>query len=185
MSANMKLTLVCCLLSVVASAQVTVTKLDKNDPATGIKIATVLLTVKGDKPYNDDPAAAPAEFAIMCQETSLGKQKKQDVSLTLGTGVVPRTGYPQADPTLLADLGLIGTIVRLDGEQQPRQLVWEQTPGVPGILTRSDFKFVRDHILKSKSIHIEVASAGKETKVSSFDLSALREEYGKHPECKK
>ncbi len=180
----MKLLLVL-LLPVAAFSQVTVTRLVKDDAAAGLKMVTVLLGVKGDKPFNDAPSAAPAEFGIMCQETSLGKQKKLDVSLTLGTGVVPKTGYQVPDPALLLDLGLIATLVRLDDELRPRQLEWEQTPGAPGILTRNDYKFVRDHILKSKSIHIEVTGAGTGTKISSFDLAGLKEEYGKHPECKR
>lgn len=178
----MKLILVL-LLSVVASAQVEVTRLVKDDPATGLKFVTVLLAVKGDKPYSDDPSAAPAELGIMCQESSLGKQKKLDVSLTLGTGVVARTGFPVPDPSLLLDLGLIATLVRLD-EQRPRQLEWQKTAD-PHILIRSDFKFVRDHIFRSKVIHIEVTGTETGTHVSSFDLSGFKAEYGKHPECKR
>lgn len=173
------------LLSVAAFAQVAVTRLVKDDASTGLKMATVLLAVKGDKPYSGEPSAAPAEFGIMCQEVRLGKQKKLDVSLTLGTGVMPKTGYAVPDPALLLDLGLIATLVRLDDEQRPRQLEWEQTPQYPAILTRNDYKFVRDHVFKSKSIHIEVTGAGTGTKVGSFDLVGLREEYFKHSECKR
>jgi hypothetical protein len=54
----MKMVLIC-LLSVVASAQVEVTRLAKDDPVTGLKFVTVLLAVKGDKPYSDDPASKP------------------------------------------------------------------------------------------------------------------------------
>jgi len=179
----MKMVLIC-LWSVVASAQVAVTRLVKDDPATGLKFVTVLLAVKGDKPYSDDPAAAPAELGIMCQESSIGKQKKLDVSLTLGTGVVPKTGFRVPDPSFLQDLGLIATLVRLDDEQRPRQVAWQKTAD-PGILIGSDFKFVRDHILKSKVIHIEVTGTETGTKVSSFDLSRFKEEYAKHPECKR
>ena len=114
----MKMVLIC-LLSVVASAQVEVTRLVKDDPATGLKFVTVLLAVKGDKSYSDDPSAAPAELGIMCQESSFGKQKKLDVSLTLGAGVVARTGFRVPDPSLLQDHGLIATLVRLDDEQRP------------------------------------------------------------------
>ena len=177
-------TVLICLLSVVASAQVAVTRLVKDDPATGLKFVTVLLSVKGDKPYSDDPSAARAELGIMCQQSSLGNQRKVDVSLTLGTGVTVTTGLPVEDPALLQELGLIATLVRLDDEQRPRQLAWQKTAD-PHILIRNDFKFVRDHILKSKSIRIEVTGAETGTNVSSFDLSDFKEEFGKHPECKR
>jgi hypothetical protein len=39
-------------LSMIASAQVLVKQSVNENPATGVKIVTVLLTVKGDKPYN-------------------------------------------------------------------------------------------------------------------------------------
>jgi hypothetical protein len=181
---NLKRAVLVCLLSVAASAQVVVTRVVKDDPATGLQFVTILLAIKGDKPYSDDPSAAPAEFGIMCQETNLGKQKKLDVSLTLGTGIVPKTGFQVADPVLFQDLGIIATLVRLDDEPRPRQLEWQQTAD-PGILTRNDFKFVHDHLLKSKTIHIEVGGSGAAAKVSSFDLLGLREAYGKHPECKR
>src|ERR1700679_2661760 len=150
---NMQRAILVCLLSASASAQVVVTRLVKDDPATGLQFVTVLLAVKGDKSYSDEPSAPPAEFGIMCQETNLGKQKKLDVSLTLGTGIVPKTGFQVADPVLFQDLGIIATLVRLDDEPRPRQLEWQQTAD-PGILTRNDFKFVHDRLLKSKSIHI-------------------------------
>lgn len=179
----MKMVLIC-LLAVVACAQVEVTRLAKDDPATGLKFVTVLLAVKGDKPYSDDPAAAPAELGIMCQQRSLGKHKQLDVSLTLGTGVVAKTGFPVPDPALLQDLGLILTLARLDDEERPRQLEWQKTAD-PHILIRNDFKFVRDHIFKSKIIHIEVTGTETGTHVSSFELSGFKEEYDKHPECKR
>jgi hypothetical protein len=169
----MKKVILVWLVSVAASAQVLVTRLVKDDPATGLQFVTVLLAVKGDKSYSDDPSAARAEFGIMCQETNLGKQKKLDVSLTLGTGIVPKTGFQVADPVLFQDLGIIATLVRLDDEPRPRQLEWQQTAD-PGILTRNDFKFVHDRLLKSKSIHIEVGGTGAGAKVSSFDLLGLK-----------
>jgi hypothetical protein len=170
------------LVSVVASAQVAVTKIPKDDPATGLKIVTILMTVKGDKPYSDDPSATPAELGILCQQSSLGKQKKLDVSLTLGTGVVAQTGIPVSIG--LQSLGIILTQIRFDGDEQPRPLEWHQTDEYPGILIRNDFKFVRDHIFKSKLVHIEVARAGAGAKVSSFDVLGIKEEYRKHQECK-
>ncbi len=177
----MKMALMC-VLSVAASAQqVAVTKIAKDDPATGLKIVTVLMTVRGDKSYSDDPAM-PAELGILCQQSSLGKQKKLDVSLTLGAGVAAQTGIPVSIG--LQSLGIILTPIRFDQDEQPRQLQWHQTDEFPGILIRNDFKFVRDHIFKAKLVHIEVARSGAGAKVSSFDVSGLKDEYRKHQECR-
>src|ERR1700722_14268912 len=112
----------------------------------------------------------------MCQQSSLGNQRKVDVSMTLGTGVVPKTGFPVEDPALLQELGLILTLVRLDDEQRPRQLEWQKTAD-PHILIRNDSKFIRDHIFKSKVIRIEVTGTETGTHVSSFDLSRFKEEF--------
>ena len=154
-----------CVLSVAASAQVVVTKIAKDDPATGLKIVTVLMTVRGDNSYSDDPAT-PAELGILCQQSSLGKQKKLDVSLTLGAGVAAQTGIPVSIG--LQSLGIILTPIRFDQDEQPRQLEWHQTEEFPGILIRNDFKFVRDHIFKSKLVHIEIARSGNGGKGEFF-----------------
>ena len=175
-------TMLLCLLPVAASAQVAVTTIAKDDPATGLKIVNVLLTVKGDKAYRDDPGASPAELGILCQQSTLGKQKKLDVSLTLAAGIAAQTGIPVSIG--LQSLGIILTPVRFDEEEQPRQVEWHQTEEYPGVLIRNDFKFVRDRILKAKSVHIEVAGSQSGPKVSTFEVSGFREEYRKHQECK-
>jgi hypothetical protein len=175
-------TMLLCLLSVAASAQVAVTTIAKDDPATGLKIVTVLMTVKGDKPYGENPAANPAELGILCQQSSLGKQKKLDVSLTLAAGIAAQTGIPVSIG--LQSLGIILTPVRFDEDEQPRQVEWHQTDEYPGVLIRNDFKFVRDRILKAKTVHIEVAGSQAGARVSSFDVSGFKQEYRKHQECK-
>lgn len=175
-------TMLLCLLPAAASAQVAVTTIAKEDPATGLKIVTVLLTVKGNKPYSDDPAATPAELGILCQQSSRGKQKKLDVSLTLGTGVAAQSGIPVSIG--LQSIGIILTRIQFDPDEQSRQLEWHQTDEYPGILIRNDFKFVRDRILKAKAVHIEVAGSQSGAKVSTFDVSGFREEYRKHQECR-
>ena len=62
----MKTILLIFCLSVIASAEVLVNESIKADPATGVKLVTVLLTIKGDKPYSPDHSGAPAELSVMC-----------------------------------------------------------------------------------------------------------------------
>jgi hypothetical protein len=62
---SMKTIMLILCLSMIASAQVLVNQSVNENPATGVKIVTVLLTVKGDKPYSGDPSAPPAELGIM------------------------------------------------------------------------------------------------------------------------
>jgi hypothetical protein len=62
-------------LPMIASAEVLVNESVKADPATGVKLVTVLLTIKGDKPYSSDHSGAPAELSIMCQQISSGKHR--------------------------------------------------------------------------------------------------------------
>ena len=171
-------------LSITALGEVRVKQSVDDNPATGVKIMTVLLTVKGDKPYSGDPSAPPAELGIMCQQMSVGKHKKSKVALTLGTGVVAETGFPLPDSGLLQSLGIILTLIRFDEETHPRQLAWEQTAEYPGLLIREDAKFIRDHILRAKLAYIEVTESGKGTHVSSFNLVGIKQEFAKHPECK-
>lgn len=171
-------------LSMVASAQVQAKQSVKDDPATGVKIVTVLLTVKGDKPYGGDPSAAPAELGIMCQQMNVGSRQKSKVALALTTAVTAETGFPVPDSGLLQSLGIILTPIRLDEETHFRQLAWEQSPEYPGLLIRQDFKFIRYHIFNSKLIRIEVTGTGGSTNVSAFNLSGIKQEFAKHPECK-
>ena len=86
-----KIMLIFCL-SVIASAEVLVNESVKTNPLTGVKLVTVLMTIKGDKPYSSDQSGAPAELSIMCQQMSLGNHRKSVVALTLGTGVDSRNG---------------------------------------------------------------------------------------------
>jgi hypothetical protein len=171
-------------LSGIASAEVLVKQSVNENPATGVRIVTVLLTVKGDKPYSGDPSAPPAELGIMCQQMSVGKHQQSKVALTLGTGVIAETGFPIPDSGLLQSLGIILTLIRFDDETHPRQLAWEQTAEYPGLLIREDFKFIRDHIFNSKLAYIEVTESGAGTYVSSFNLSGIKQEFAKHRECK-
>src|SRR5712671_3079896 len=164
-------------LSTIASAEVLVNQSVNENPATGVKIVTVLLTVKGDKPYSSDPSAPPAELGIMCQQMSVGKRQKAKVALTLGTGVKAETGFPIPDSGLLQSLGIILTLIRFDDETHPRQLAWEQTAEYPGLLVREDLKFIRDHIFNSKLAYIEVTESGKGTNASSFNLSGIKQEF--------
>ena len=180
----MKRILLILCLSMIASAQVLVKQSVNEKPATGVKILTVLLTIKGDKPYSGDPSAPPAELGIMCQQMSVGKHHKSKVALTLGTGVKAETGFPISDSGLLQSLGIILTLIRFDEETRPRQLAWEQTAEYPGLLIRQDFKFIRDHIFHSKLAYIEVTESGAGTKVSSFNLAGIKQEFAKHRECK-
>jgi len=179
----MKNTMLMFCLSMIASAEVLVNESVKTNPVTGVKLVTVLLTVKGDKPYSSDHSAAPAELSVMCQQMSSGKHRKSVVALTLGTGVVVETGVPTPD-SVLESLGIVLTLVRFDEETQPRQVAWRQTNEYPGLLIQEDFKFIRDHLFKSKFVHIEVKGSGAGTNVSSFDLSGIKEEFSKHEECK-
>ena len=142
-------------LSVIAPAEVLVNESVKTNPLTGVKLVTVLMTVKGDKPYSSDQSGAPAELSVMCQQMSLGKRRKSVVALTLGTGVVVETGVPTPD-SVLESLGIVLTLVRFDEETQSRQVAWRQTTDYPGLLIREDFKFIRDHVLNSKLVYIEV-----------------------------
>jgi hypothetical protein len=180
----MKTILLIFCLSVIASAEVLVNESIKADPATGVKLVTVLLTIKGDKPYSPDHSGAPAELSIMCQQISSGKQHKSVVALTLGTGVVAETGFPVPGSGFFQSLGFIYTLIRFDEETQPRQVAWRQTTDYPGLLIQEDFKFIRDHIFKSKLVHIEVKESGAGTDASSFDLSGIKQEFSKHQECK-
>ena len=177
-----KILLIVCL-SMIASAEVLVNESVKANPVTGVKLVTVLLTIKGDKPYSSDHSGSPAELSIMCQQISSGKQHKSVVALTLGTGVVAETGFPLSDSGFQS-LGFIYTLIRFDEETQPRQVAWRQTTDYPGLLIQEDFKFIRDHIFKSKLVHIEVKESGGGTNVSSFDLSGIKQEFSKHQECK-
>ena len=177
-----KIMLIFCL-SVIASAEVLVNESVKVNPVTGVKLVTVLLSVKGDKPYSNDRSGAPAELSIMCQQMGTGKRRKSVVALTLGTGVVVESGVPAPDSTL-ESLGIVVTLVRFDEETQPRQVAWRQTTEYPGLLILEDFTFIRDHIFKSKLVHIEVKGSGAGTNVSSFDLSGIKDEFYKHQECK-
>ena len=120
----------------------------------------------------------------MCQQMSSGKHHKSVVALTLSTGVVAETGFPVPDSGLLQTLGIVLTMIRFDEETQPRRVGWRQTPEHPGLLIQEDFKFIRDHIFKSKLVHIEVKESGAGTNVSSFDLSGIKQEFSKHQECK-
>ena len=178
-----KVMLIFCL-SMIASAEVLVSESVKANPVTGVKLVTVLLTIKGDKSYSSDRSGAPAELSIMCQQMSSGKHHKSVVALTLSTGVVAETGFPVPDSGLFQSLGFILTLVRFDEETQPRQLGWRQTTDYPGLLIQEDFKFIRDRIFKSKLGHIEVKGSGTGTNVSSFDLSGIKDEFYKHLECK-
>jgi hypothetical protein len=177
-----KIMLIFCL-SMIASAEVLVNESVNANPVTGVKLVTVLLTIKGDKPYSSDRSGAPAELSIMCQQMSSGKHHKSVVALTLGTGVVAETGVPTPD-SLLQSLGIVLTLVRFEEETQPRQVGWRQTTEYPGLLIQEDFKFIRDHIFKSRLVHIEVKGSGAGTNVSSFDLSGIKDEFYKHQECK-
>jgi hypothetical protein len=172
-----------CLLSLVAAAQVQVNDSVKEDPATGMKFVTVLMTVKGDKPYTGEHSGAP-ELGILCQKATLGKKHKSKVALTLATGAATEPGLPVPDSGLSKSLGIILTLIRFDEETQPRQIAWEQTTDYPGLLIREDFKFIRDHVLNSKLVYIELAGSGTGTNVSSFSLSGVKQEFAKHPECK-
>jgi hypothetical protein len=172
-----------CLLSMIASAQVLVNQTVTVNADTGMKIVTVSLTVKGDKPYSGDHAGAP-ELGILCQQASLGKQHKSKVALTLATGSATEPGFPIQDSGLSQSLGIILTLIRFDEEIQPRQLAWEQTAEYPGLLIREDFKFIRDHVLNSKLVHIDIAGSGAGANVSSFSLSGVKQEFAKHRECK-
>ena len=172
-----------CLLSMVAAAQVQVNKSVKEDPATGMKFVTVLMTVKGDKPYSGEHSGTP-ELGILCQQATLGKKHKSKVALTLATGAAAEPGLPIPDSGLSKSLGIILTLIRFDEETQPRQMAWEQTTEYPGLLIREDFKFIRDRILNSKLVHIELAGSGPGTNVSSFNLSGVKQEFAKHQECK-
>jgi hypothetical protein len=178
-----KVMLIFCL-SMIASAEVLVNESVKANPVTGVKLVTVLMTIKGDKPYSSDHSGAPAELSVMCQQMNSGKHHKSVVALTLGTSVVVETGVPAPD-SILESLGIVVTLVRFDEETQPRQLRWRQTTEYPGLLIQEDFKFIRDHIFKSKLVHIEVKGLGGETNVSSFDLSGIKDEFSKHHECKR
>ena len=178
-----KIMLIFCL-SLIASAEVLVNESVKANPVTGVKLVTVLTTIKGDKPYSSDHSGAPAELSVMCQQMSSGKHHKSVVALTLSTGVVAETGFPVPDSGLLQTLGIVLTMIRFDEETQPRQLGWRQTTDYPGLLIQEDFKFIRDHVFKSKLVHIEVAGSGAGTNVSSFDLSGIKDEFYKHQECK-
>src|ERR1700692_4000885 len=178
----MKTILFIFFLSIIASDEVLVNESVKANPVTGVKLVTVLLTIKGDKPYSPDHSGAPAELSIMCQQISSGKQHKSVVALTLGTGVVAETGFPIPDSGFFQSLGFIYTLIRLDEETRPRQVAWRQTTDYPGLLIQEDFKFIRDHIFKSKLVHIEVKGSGSGTNVSSFDLSGIKEEFNKHQE---
>src|ERR1035441_10526041 len=91
-----KIMLIFCL-SMIASAEVLVSESVKANPVTGVKLVTVLMTIKGDKPYTSDHSGAPAELSIMCQQMSSGKHHKSVVLLTLGTGVVAETVRRQLD----------------------------------------------------------------------------------------
>jgi hypothetical protein len=172
-----------CLLSMVASAQPLVNQTVKVNADTGMKVVTVLMTVKGDRPYSGNHLGVP-ELGIMCQQASLGKQHNSKVALTLATGAAAEPGFPIQDSGLSQSLGIILTLIRFDEDVQPRQLPWEQTAEYPGLLIREDFKFIRDHILNSKLIHIEVTGSGAGTNVSSFNLSGVTQEFAKHQECK-
>ena len=178
-----KVMLIFCL-SMIASAEVLVNESVKANPVTGVKLTTVLLTIKGDKPYGGDHSGASAELSIMCQQMSSGKHRKSVVALTLSTGVVAETGFPVPDGGLLQTLGIVLTLVRFDEETQPRQVGWRQTTEYPGLLIQEDFKFIRNHLFKSKLVHIEVKGSGAGTNVSSFDLSGIKDEFNKHLECK-
>jgi len=180
----MKTVMLLFCLSMIASAQVLVKQSVNDNPVTGVKIVTVLLTVRGDRPYSGDPSAPPAELGIMCQQMSVGKHQKSKVALTLGTGVIAETGFPLPDSGLLQSLGIVLTLIRFDEETHPRQLAWEQTAEYPGLLIRQDFKFIRDHIFNSKLAYIEVTESGKGTNASSFNLAGIKQEFAKHRECK-
>ena len=177
-----KIMLIVCL-SVIASAEVLVNESVKTNPLTGVKLVTVLMTVKGDKPYSSDQSGAPAELSVMCQQMSLGNHRKSVVALTLGTGVAVESGVPAPDSTL-ESLGIVVTLVRFDEETQPRQVGWRQTTEYPGLLIQEDFKFIRDHVFKSKLVDVEVKGSGAGTNVSSFDLSGIKDEFNKHQEYK-
>lgn len=181
---NLKTLALLASLSIIAPAEVLVNESVKTNPLTGVKLATVLMTVKGDKPYSTDHSGEPAELSVMCQQMSLGNRRKSVVALTLGTGVVVESGVPAPDSTL-ESLGIVVTLVRFDQETQPRQVAWRQTTEYPGLLIQEDFKLIRDHVFKSKLVHIEVKGSGAATNVSSFDLSGIKDEFSKHQECKK
>jgi len=180
----MKEILLIVCLSMIASAEVLVNESVKANPVTGVKLVTVLLTIKGDKSYSSDPLGTPAELSIMCQQITSGKQHKSVVALTLGTGVVAEPGFPASDSGFYQSLGFILIAIRFDEETQPRQVAWRQTTDYPGVLIQEDFKFIREHIFKSKLVHIEVKVSGGGTNVSSFDLSGIKQEFSKHQECR-
>ena len=180
---NLKTLALAASLSMIAPAEVLVNESVKTNPLTGVKLVTVLMTVKGDKPYSADHSGALAELSVMCQQMSLGNHRKSVVALTLGTGVVVESGVPAPDSTL-ESLGIVVTLVRFDEETQTRQVPWRQTTEYPGLLIQEDFKLIRDHVLKAKLVHIEVKGFGVGPNVSSFDLSGIKDEFSKHQECK-
>lgn len=81
---EMKTLTLMCLLSMIASADLVVSESVKNNPVTGVKVATVGLLIKGD-----GDSLNPATLGLLCQQMSFGARSKkyEEVILTLDTGV--------------------------------------------------------------------------------------------------
>lgn len=169
-----RMTVLFLLATVAAVAQVVVH--EETNLVTNVK--TVTLTVPGDKPYS--PQGMPPQFGIRCEEGKKGSK----VYWILATGVVTVPMRNLSKPQLFGpDIPMVETQARGD-EEKPGPLLWQQTED-PAFLIRpipSGFRR-KSPLFRAKVMHIEVHGFQTGSRVSSFNLTGLREEYDKHPSC--
>jgi hypothetical protein len=143
-------------------------------------VKTVTLTVPGDKSFS--PQGTPALFGIRCEEGKKGSK----VYWVLATGVVTVPMRNLSKPQLFGrDIRMVETQARFDDETRSGPLLWQQTED-PAFLIMplpSDFRRRMNKFFQAKLLHIEVHGFQTGSRVSSFNLTGLWEEYDKHPSC--
>jgi hypothetical protein len=140
---------------------------------------SVQLQVSGDKSYGG--RSLPV-LSIVCSQHG-SRKLPPFVALTTDAVIVNFMGAGPKE----AD-NLRATRIRLDEDTKPKFVVWkindDQSTLTSGGPVSINSKFITERLLKSAKIHIELYVFGSGSRVSSFVLDGLQDEYRKREECR-